>query len=379
MQRQSDNWGTVVLMINFSRGISRVWPRGNRGRGLLTVCAAGVCLVFAGCASDPEKRFAANSHAEAKAAYQTHDYQRTLTIVEPQATAGAAWAQYTLGFMYYYGRGVRIDRPLARQWIQQAAAQNYPPAQEALRRLPPLETPAGELAAATPRNNGSELAPPGLAARAPLPAAPAPVLPQILPHPETPVGQDGVSAVAAQTGGPGMETAPPVPVAQEPVPAAPVAAMPPVEAPPAPVSVLPPEPVVTAPVTSPEPVPPPVSSVSVTSPPPASPLAVPPGGDERGNQWIVRQDPGRLTLQLIGSSDRAAITRYIREHGLEKEAASYITNRAGRPWYVVVYGSYDDLTAARSALSGLPPALRSASPWIRPFADIQQQINTAPP
>ncbi|MEK7323234.1 MAG: hypothetical protein AABZ84_09165, partial [Pseudomonadota bacterium] len=113
-------------MINFSRSLSSADPRS--GRGPLTLCAAGVMLVLAGCASGPDQRFAGDRHAEAKAAYLAHDYQSTLVIVEPQATAGAAWAQYTLGFMYYYGRGVRIDRPLARQWIQQSAAQNYPPA-----------------------------------------------------------------------------------------------------------------------------------------------------------------------------------------------------------------------------------------------------------
>ncbi len=130
-------------MIHFSQSISRGGPRLGVRRGLLTLCAAGVLLALAACASGPDKRFAEDRHAQAKAAYLAHDYQRTLAIVEPQAAAGAAWAQYTLGFMYYYGRGVRIDRPLARQWIQQAAAQDYPPAKEALRRLPPVDVPGG--------------------------------------------------------------------------------------------------------------------------------------------------------------------------------------------------------------------------------------------
>lgn len=304
-------------MIHFSQSISRAGPRLGVRRGLLTLCAAGVLLALAACASGPDERYAEDRHAQAKAAYLAHDYQRTLAIVEPQAAAGAAWAQYTLGFMYYYGRGVRIDRPLARQWIQQAAAQDYPPAKEALRRLPPLDVPADQVSAAPPAKGGDP-APPGLAAS---PAAPAPDFP---PR-EMPAGQEA----AAPGGGANMETAPP-------------ASMP-----------------------------------VVPEPPPAEPVAA--AADERDNRWVSQQDPARLTLQLIGSSDRAAITHYLREHALEKEGAYYITSRAGRPWYVVVYGNYGDLNEARAALGRLSPVLRGASPWIRPFADIQQQINTAPP
>lgn len=346
-------------MIHFSQSISRARPRLGARRGLLTLCAAGVLLALAACASGPDKRYAEDRHAQAKAAYLAHDYQRTLAIVEPQAAAGAAWAQYTLGFMYYYGRGVRIDRPLARQWIQQAAAQDYPPAKEALRRLPPLDVPADQVSAAPPAKGGDP-APPGLAASAASPAAPAPDFP---PR-EMPAGQEA----AAPGGSANMEAAPPVsmPVVPEPPPAEPVAAIPPMEESPAPMSEPPAESG-----------PPPVSSGPVTRAPPAIPLAA--TADERDNRWVSQQDPARLTLQLIGSSDRAAITHYLREHALEKEGAYYITSRAGRPWYVVVYGNYADLSEARAALGRLSPVLRGASPWIRPFADIQQQINTAPP
>lgn len=347
-------------MIHFSQSVSRAGPRLGVRRGLLTLCAAGVLLALAACASGPDKRFAEDRHAQAKAAYLAHDYQRTLAIVEPQAAAGAAWAQYTLGFMYYYGRGVRIDRPLARQWIQQAAAQDYPPAKEALRRLPPLDVPADQVSAEPPAKGG-DAAPPGLAAS---PAAPAPDFP---PR-EMPAGQEA----AAPGGGAKMETPPP---------AEPVAAIPPMEESPAPMSEPPAEPAVpaaeSASVAPAEPGPPPVSSDPVTRAPPAIPLAA--AADERDNRWVSQQDPARLTLQLIGSSDRAAITHYLREHALEKEGAYYITSRAGRPWYVVVYGNYGDLNEARAALGRLSPVLRGASPWIRPFADIQQQINTAPP
>src|SRR3569623_1905066 len=85
----------------------------------------------------PAAKSADDLRAEARIAFLAQDYQRTLSIVEAQAITGAPWAQYTLGYMYYYGRGIVLDRARAREWIQQAADQGYAPAKEALRRLRP--------------------------------------------------------------------------------------------------------------------------------------------------------------------------------------------------------------------------------------------------
>ena len=51
------------------------------------------------------------------------------------AEQGYANAQYNLGWMYEYGRGVSKDLAKARDWYQRAAEQSEPLAQAQLSRL----------------------------------------------------------------------------------------------------------------------------------------------------------------------------------------------------------------------------------------------------
>ncbi len=304
--------------------ITRAGPVVNPGRVLSSLFVAGLLIVLGACASGPDKRFAHDAHLQAKTAYLAQDYPRALAIVEPQAAAGEAWAQYTLGYMYYYGHGVRIDRLLARQWIEQAAAQNYPPAKEALNRVASAPRAAADEAPVTP----------ALVPAPALQAASPPLSPEPQPEPQ-PQLQSPHQA----------EPAPPVPVAS-----------PLQQAPPAP----PPVPET------------PHQAESAPSPHAASPQTS--ALDQQNHSWIRAQDPQRLTVQLIGGSDRQAITGYMADNALGEQATYYVSERAGAPWYVVIYGSYGDLAEARSALTRLPPDLRQASPWIRSFAEIQKQL-----
>src|SRR3569623_518700 len=127
---------------------------------------AGV-LSLAGCAGQPAKTSITDLHAEARASFIAQDYQRTLALVEPEALKGTAWAQYTLGYMYYYGRGIILDRGRAYEWIKLAAGQGYVPAKEALRRLHPPEQSQdvngakGASPPATPPARANAAPPPG--------------------------------------------------------------------------------------------------------------------------------------------------------------------------------------------------------------------------
>ena len=124
-------------MLKFALNAS-VEPQKSRptrsGKWRSPILLAGLLLLIQGCATPPPK-LAETPYAEAKAAYLAHDYQRTLDIVGPRAIAGEAWAQYTLGYMYHYGQGVALDRPMAKQWIQRSAKQGYAPAQDALEHI----------------------------------------------------------------------------------------------------------------------------------------------------------------------------------------------------------------------------------------------------
>ena len=115
-----------------------------RNTGCWPLLIGGLFLLLQGCATAPTPATSPSDEArmQAKISYLLSDYQRTLAIVLPKAEAGEPWAQYTLGYMYYYGRGVTQNRQTAKRWIESAAAKGYPPAQQAMQRLsaPPPST-----------------------------------------------------------------------------------------------------------------------------------------------------------------------------------------------------------------------------------------------
>jgi TPR repeat protein len=94
-----------------------------------TCKAAVAALIFAvGFAGSA----AAGPHEDAAAAYDKGDYATALRLIHPLADHGDAPAQYRLGDMYAYGKGVTQDYALAMIWYQKAAEQGYAYAQYAL-------------------------------------------------------------------------------------------------------------------------------------------------------------------------------------------------------------------------------------------------------
>lgn len=353
-------------------------PNANGALRCLVIGAATALILLQGCASHPPAPPPGEAaHAEAKAAYLANDYQRTLGIVEPLAVGGEAWAQYTLGYMYYYGRGVAMDRQMAKQWIQRAAQQGYKPAQQALQRL----------STSAPKHSNGEVmeppeqtpsAPPG---RAPMPVPPAspdasPAVPA--PTPELPPGEAPMPTPAPETGDP----APTAPSGESstatprqdnttnsgekaaPANAAPQASSPPpsTQAPPSAVQI--PANETRAPSAAPVP----------TALDNSAAKATQAGNGINGTGWIAAQDPMYYTVQLLGSSNQGAVLRFIRDHHLEQQAAYFAQRRNGQLWYTVVYGSFPDRPAARQALGRLPAAIDRASPWIRRFKDVQTRL-----
>ena len=311
----------------------RTWTS-NR---LLFALAGGILLsVIAGCAGGVNTKSAKSGEdlrVEARVAFVAQDYPRTLAIAESQAFAGVPWAQYTLGYMYYYGRGVTLDRTRARDWIERAANQNYPQAKEALKRV------------RAPEPAGTDVSPESSSKSTPAqtPAAVSAPLSQSTPTTSSPATPAG-AAITTNT-----STAPtaPAPTGAESATASPVTEQGGLTK----TFVLP----------------------QNTAPAPAAAPAN--SEDIRSNVWIASQDPRRLTLQLIGSSDKNAVLRYMREHGITRDAAYYSTMRDGQIWYVVIYGNFADRDAAQAALLALPPSLGAASPWIRQFGDIRAHLS----
>ncbi|MBW4936435.1 SPOR domain-containing protein, partial [Marinobacter sp. F4206] len=79
---------------------------------------------------------------------------------------------------------------------------------------------------------------------------------------------------------------------------------------------------------------------------------------------------GGLTIQLVaGNLEQTALTVLEQYPGLQ-DAVYTRGERNGEPWFMVLYGQYQSRTAARSAVSELPRALRDQSPWIRSAAGL---------
>lgn len=82
-------------------------------------------------------------------------------------------------------------------------------------------------------------------------------------------------------------------------------------------------------------------------------------------KWLKRQKPQHYVIQLFGSRDRAATTRFIRDHGLSEKATVLEVKLKGAPWFVVVTGLYTTRTAANSAIRAMPAPLTRQKPWPR--------------
>ncbi len=70
-----------------------------------------------------------------KSLFLNRAYGDAAVIFLPLAQQGHLGAQYTIGYMYYYGYGVPRNERETLRWLSVAAARSHPKAQEALARI----------------------------------------------------------------------------------------------------------------------------------------------------------------------------------------------------------------------------------------------------
>lgn len=78
---------------------------------------------------------AAGPFEDAVAAYKNGNYETALQLLRPLADDGRGDAEYTLGFMYFNGKGVARDYAEAAKWIRLSAEQGRADGQYALGHL----------------------------------------------------------------------------------------------------------------------------------------------------------------------------------------------------------------------------------------------------
>ena len=80
------------------------------------------------------------------------------------------------------------------------------------------------------------------------------------------------------------------------------------------------------------------------------------------------------TIQLTGAGKESEITAYINQFNLQGRATYYRTSYQGRDWYVLIYGQYKTVDAAKAAIQQLPDDLKNLKPWVKPLALVQTNI-----
>lgn len=80
------------------------------------------------------------------------------------------------------------------------------------------------------------------------------------------------------------------------------------------------------------------------------------------------------TLQLGSAASTEGLDEQVRRYKLSNYLV-YETVRNNYQWYVLVYGEYPILSAAKKALKVLPPEIQKDKPWIRILKQVQSELH----
>lgn len=70
-------------------------------------------------------------------------------------------------------------------------------------------------------------------------------------------------------------------------------------------------------------------------------------------------------LQLFGSYDLNAVKQLQRQTDKQRLTVIWHTEYHGRDWYVLIYGHYKTVTAAKRSIMEMPRKLQELHPWVR--------------
>ncbi len=89
--------------------------------------------------------------------------------------------------------------------------------------------------------------------------------------------------------------------------------------------------------------------------------------------WLHQQLPDKYTLQLISLVKREDILKFISQENFNGHIGYIEVTINGITRYAAIYGLYDSYENAKTALSGLPPGLKT-KPWIRKIGVIKKVL-----
>jgi type II secretory pathway predicted ATPase ExeA len=90
--------------------------------------------------------------------------------------------------------------------------------------------------------------------------------------------------------------------------------------------------------------------------------------------WLLDQNPGRFTLQILSTSKENVIHKLVKNHDLAPKAVYYHTFYKGKNWYTLTYGIFESPEAAEKAIQNLPQEIRENAPWVRSLLSVHDAI-----
>lgn len=99
----------------------------------------------------------------------------------------------------------------------------------------------------------------------------------------------------------------------------------------------------------------------------------------RDTAWVWTQNPEHYTIQLAAAGSQQAIVKAIQQSSLTGDAVIVKIQRQARPWYLWIYGSYASKVEAETVIERLPHGLKKDRPWIRRFANVQDELSQTMP
>lgn len=94
----------------------------------------------------------------------------------------------------------------------------------------------------------------------------------------------------------------------------------------------------------------------------------------RSAAW-VKDRAGFYTLQVLGSYNEVTAQKFVDASSASKDDVFYIESRyKDKPWFVVLYGSFESKVVARNSLAAAPLDIRKQKPWLRSYAAIIETL-----
>lgn len=92
------------------------------------------------------------------------------------------------------------------------------------------------------------------------------------------------------------------------------------------------------------------------------------------NAWFTEQNDNNVVIQLLAVTKQAIAEQFVIEQQLGDFAKVYQTRRNNKLWWVVTYGNYNSLNAARDVTPTLPKAVLNNQPFYKKISKIKQEI-----